>query len=339
MKKGVTLAIIICFLLFGSLLNITAQTSQADEEEEGFLYTLLSSNPFKMFLKASGINLFFYPFEDSIGDSETLGEGDECQWGVMCDDGDPCTLGSCEHGSCVYYHNEGDPDCVPVPDETDPCLIDPASCEDPEDVDPGTIDPGEIGCISDSMGCNDEDVCTQDECDSSGNCINLPIPGCVDPITGCSDSSHCDDADPCTRDSCNNGACSHDSLGDKCDPDAEDEEDPEETDPCVLDPASCKNPGDGDEDEDYCTANPTSPNCIDEYCTANPNNPACDPNYRSEDEDESDYEYEDESDYEYEDESEEEDDTIGVEEALPEIEEESENIFEVVWDFFKGWFD
>lgn len=53
-----------------------------------------------------------------------------------------------------------------------------------------------VGCSA-GADCDDGAVCTQDICDPSRTCVNLPIEGC------CTSDADCDDSDACTLDSCN----------------------------------------------------------------------------------------------------------------------------------------
>jgi parallel beta-helix repeat protein len=62
-----------------------------------------------------------------------------------------------------------------------------------------------VGCAA-ATACGDNDVCTQDICDTGRNCVNLPIEGC------CVADADCNDGDACTVDSCNVAAnrCNND---------------------------------------------------------------------------------------------------------------------------------
>jgi len=120
-----------------------------------------------------------------------------------CDDADACTLtDNCEGGACS---GTGEPDC----DDNDVCTDDAcdskvgcththntASCDD------GNACTGQDACADGLCiggpppDCNDNDVCTDDECDSAEGCKHV------------GNTAPCDDGDPCTSDdTCDHGAC------------------------------------------------------------------------------------------------------------------------------------
>ena len=169
---------------------------------------------------------------------------DQCQYGGKDpDDGNPCTVDTCENGEFVHTWS-----CSPPPD---PCAerkcVD-GQCEygekDCEDGDPCTdgvcidgqcvqvnrCDDGndctEDLCRNDDCAyrwiCDDHDRCTIDEC-VNGGCVNTP--------------KDCDDDNPCTE-------------NDRCDP---------ETGDCVSDPKVCEDDGNPCTD-DLC--DPETGECI-----------------------------------------------------------------------------
>ncbi|MCH8344017.1 MAG: proprotein convertase P-domain-containing protein [Planctomycetes bacterium] len=122
------------------------------------------------------------PCED--GDACTIGDicdgNGFCQPGIPldCDDGNPCTIDSCDAGVCV-----NDPEPVGTPcDDGDPCTIDDF-CD------------GGGGCAGGPPpDCDDGNPCTDDFCDPGVGCVNIP------------NDALCDDGDPCTDDFCDPGA-------------------------------------------------------------------------------------------------------------------------------------
>ncbi len=146
------------------------------------------------------------------GDGNDNEETVYCAEAGVCDDGNPCTLNSCDEltGECT---NEAK-DC----DDGNACTVD--SC----DAETGA-------CINEiSITCDDNDLCTTDFCiPESGECINEAAScsdsnACTtdacDPTTGkCLNESavDCDDLDACTTDSCNamSGECEYTTI--ECD--------------------------------------------------------------------------------------------------------------------------
>ena len=119
-------------------------------------------------------------------------QGCSCSQIGSCDDGDPCTLDSCNAGICSHVLQDGDGD---------------GAC-DANDLCPNTP----VGEPVDANGCS----CSQR--DSDGDGVNDCIDQCPDTPVGesvnaqgcsCSQIGTCDDGDPCTLDSCTASACSH----------------------------------------------------------------------------------------------------------------------------------
>ena len=105
--------------------------------------------------------------ELDAGDDAALPDVDAgCTSSAACEDGDPCTLDTCDSGTC---------NSVPVdPDDGDPCTVD--GC-DPV-----------VGVTHTAVLTDDSDVCTVDGCD---------------PVTGVTHTAvFTDDSDACTVDSC-----------------------------------------------------------------------------------------------------------------------------------------
>jgi hypothetical protein len=89
----------------------------------------------------------------------------QCTRNADCDDGNICTVNTCDDGMC----NTRARDCS----DNIRCTVD-------------TCDPAAGGCVhtpSDSR-CDDGDPCTADHCDPSATgsgmdgCVHVPIPGC-----------------------------------------------------------------------------------------------------------------------------------------------------------------
>ena len=109
-----------------------------------------------------------------------------------CDDGNPCTIDTCDVATGVCLHADM-PDGVECACHS---VCEAGHCQYP---------PGLVGC-SGPKDCSDGDPCTTDTCVDECDCVNTPIPGC--PAT-CPKT--CDDGDPCTLDDCDpaTGACTH----------------------------------------------------------------------------------------------------------------------------------
>ena len=137
-----------------------------------------------------------------------------CSGASQCDDGDACTVDTCEAGACVHAAL----DCG-----ADPCAS-------------GTCDP-ERGCVSAGhygMPCADDgNPCTLDQCGSSATCEHQPAYGypCDDDgiectVDQCGSRGTCEhtvatgescssDDDACTADVCSaNATCTHEPFGD-----------------------------------------------------------------------------------------------------------------------------
>lgn len=112
--------------------------------------------------------------------SDPLGR---CTWiNEPCDDGNPCTTGTCNQftGLCAFTPVSGS--CS----DGNACTLNDA-CNT-------TL----MKCIGTAVVCNDNNICTDDYCDTAdGLCREL------------NNSATCDDSDPCTiDDTCANGTCS-----------------------------------------------------------------------------------------------------------------------------------
>lgn len=143
------------------------------------------------------------------------GGAGECDGTELCDDGDLCTVDSCDPqtGECVHEDlvcEEGTicngVTCVP------PCVED-AECDDDAAC---TTDACVEGlCVNTPADCDDADPCTVDSCDAeTGECVNEPLV-CEDGtvcnggvcVQTCVEDAECDDADDCTQDACVEDLC------------------------------------------------------------------------------------------------------------------------------------
>lgn len=138
-----------------------------------------------------------------------------CQGNDDCEDGDDCTIDTCEDGACQRAGGAG---C----DDDDPCTANDR-CVD------GT-------CAGDLVVCDDGVACTADFC-SDGACVSqAESSGCPTPgecaaiecqpgapgadVRGCvvlaeSEGGECsEDENPCTIDRCRAGGCAHDAVDD-----------------------------------------------------------------------------------------------------------------------------
>ena len=115
-------------------------------------------------------------------EEECNGIDDDCDGdvdNVSCDDGNGCTKDSCDaEAGCLHEPLSGT-SC----DDGDVCTL-ADHCESGE-------------CFGTAINCNDDNVCTTDECDPTGGCKYS------------FNKADCDDEDPCTvSDVCGQGKCS-----------------------------------------------------------------------------------------------------------------------------------
>ena len=186
--------------------------------------------------------------------------------GLLCDDGDPCTVQtSCELGVCAGGDNlcacledadcyedgdlcNGTPICVDLPNGGKGCQIDPESlitCAEPADPCLTALCVPEDGSCIESVlvgaSCDDGELCTQnDVCDDAGGCAGLELV--------------CDDGVPCTGDGCEEGLCVFTSLdGAPCD----------DGEPCTVQDtcldAGCAGQAKSCDDQDPCTLDSCDP--------------------------------------------------------------------------------
>ena len=166
----------------------------------------------------------------SDGDDCTLEDScieGQCESGNLddCDDGEPCTVGSCSPGAgCAFQAIEVGP-C----DDDNACTLE-------ETCDAGICTPGS------TLDCDDDSVCTADICDAVEGCVNTPY------------DTLCDDGDQCTIDECNaEVGCTHILSDGPCD----DDDACTEVDTCVD--GSCVGAAVTIDDSDPCTDDTCDP--------------------------------------------------------------------------------
>jgi hypothetical protein len=181
---------------------------------------------------------------------------------IDCDDGDPCTIDSCDRdaGGCVHEVNQG-ASC----DDADTCTTEDACLADGS-------------CLGTPVSCVDDNTCTEGSCDAeTGDCVYAPIEGACNDQLPCTVGDaclegvctgalkDCDDGNTCTDDQCvtSTGKCASVAVLD--------------LNPCSLeDPCT---------EADFClsgacTAGPSICECeLDEECAAYNNDDPCSPDY------------------------------------------------------------
>ena len=209
-------------------------------------------------------------------------------WG--CDDGDPCTVDTChpDTGMCSFQAKLCDDESACTVDACEPdsgdCLHVPVSCDDGSPCTADSCDPAE-GCVqtptNEGGACENDDLCALETACEDGECATTS-------------SRFCEDDDPCSIDYCDpeSGQCvsqtspdkdadgipdacdtcpdlydpdqvdsDYDGLGDPCDPDDDNDSDPDTSDCAPLDPTiyngaeercdGVDNDCDGEADEGY----------------------------------------------------------------------------------------
>jgi len=148
-------------LEYGQTENI--QKHQTELDSFMLDYAALGSGPVPGIVTLCGDgDLCMMDFDDIMG---------VCFWDhplVSCDDGNVCTIDSCN----------------PVLG----CANDPVDCDDGNVCTINSCDP-DSGCANDPVDCDDGDACTIDSCDQVSGCDNtIPV--------------DCDDGNLCTIDTC-----------------------------------------------------------------------------------------------------------------------------------------
>ena len=160
-------------------------------------------------------------------DSGTAANG--CQSASDCDDGNPCTVGTCTlaTGACESVPTAAECDDGSVCTKGDhcdagQCVGGLSACSDGNPCTDDGCDPSGVGCShwANAKACSDADACTKDDVCVDKGCSGQPIAcddgnpctndGC-DPLKGCTNTLNalpCDDGDACTGgDVCAGGAC------------------------------------------------------------------------------------------------------------------------------------
>ena len=121
------------------------------------------------------------PYQGNPGFSDTNTPEVTCA-DLSCDDGDPCTLPSCEDAECTY-----EPSVGTLCDDGNACSLEDECSDD------GLC----VGATS--LVCEDDKTCTDDTCDTKTGCVFVDH----------EDGYPCTDGDPCTLgDGCAHGLCS-----------------------------------------------------------------------------------------------------------------------------------
>ena len=184
----------------------------------------------------AGVGCVFTPEAAACDDGNACTLGDHCDGGLCavvsmldCDDGNSCTADGCNPGTgCTHEFNDApcnDHDICTTVDTCSQgvCVGDGAlDCDDGNTCTDETCDPGK-GCLySDNEGaCSDENKCTTGDHCEEGSCVTTGLLECddqnvctndnCDPLFGCVYSSNtqpCDDNDVCTQgDQCSAGLC------------------------------------------------------------------------------------------------------------------------------------
>ena len=149
-----------------------------DDDDDG-VPDVDDCEPFDANIKTGSVELC-----DGV-DNDCDGQTDE----DLCDDGNPCTVDSCQaDGSCAHENNTDNCDDGSVCTQQDKCID--GSCQG-----------------FSALNCDDGKPCTEDICDPVVGCINgiLSGPPCSTNPGGC---HACEDGSPCTEnDYCTQGTC------------------------------------------------------------------------------------------------------------------------------------
>jgi hypothetical protein len=124
---------------------------------------------------------------------------------LVCDDGDPCTVDSCNPAAgCAHADTACAATCGPSDDGL--------RCSDGTACTAGDTCSGGA-CVGTPLACDDGDPCTADTCDAQLGCTyteRTDPPVCLSSAQCVSAADHTPcvaDGDPCTQDGCLEGAC------------------------------------------------------------------------------------------------------------------------------------
>jgi slime mold repeat-containing protein len=229
----------------------------------------------RFIIPAVAICLFLLPGASGGSDKESAPVPTlECP---PCDDGDACTVDSCDasSGACVHAPRVCDDQNSCTSDSCDPatgCTFTPVPAETA--CDDGNACTAGDACDADGhcggtpeppgTGCDDRNACTlSDACDGAGSCAGVPM----SPGSPCDDGLACTQGDVCVQGPTGGVTCQGTSrvcddgnlcTNDACDP---------ATGNCVSSPINC-------DDGKACTQD----SCSNGFCQHFPFNPPCDDN-------------------------------------------------------------
>jgi hypothetical protein len=117
-----------------------------------------------------------------------------------CSDGNATTFDYCYEGTCVHTQTSCDDgnSCTVDTFNGIGCVHTPSNCDDGNNCTVDSCDPTK-GCVHIQKNCGDGNACTIDICDGKGQCIHM--------------MKNCDDGNPCTIDACDTyWGCIHTSV-------------------------------------------------------------------------------------------------------------------------------
>ena len=138
--------------------------------------------------------------------TSTCATGQTCCGGSCgpagCDDGNECTLDSCEASGCVHTARAG------------------VTCNDGDSCTAGDVCGNDGACAGAPRDCDDGNACTDDACVAGAGCVNTPNSGTCDDHNACTSGDRCvgtvcvpgascDDGVACTEDRCFGGECTY----------------------------------------------------------------------------------------------------------------------------------
>jgi hypothetical protein len=106
---------------------------------------------------------------------------------VACDDGNPCTVDSCDPGTgaCAHVARSCDDHNACTVDSCDPltgqCRNVAQSCDDANACTNDLCDPASGQCTHGSISCDDQNACSIDTCNPLSGCAHQPVPPAGEP--------------------------------------------------------------------------------------------------------------------------------------------------------------
>ena len=134
--------------------------------------------------------------DDSTGCSN-VDNSAPCDDGSACTSGDICAAGQCLSGTALDC-DDGNACTDDVCDAATGCssVFNSAPCDDGDSCTSGDVCSQGVCAGTSPLDCDDDNPCTDDQCDAGSGCLNLP------------NSLACDDGDACTQgDACLDGVC------------------------------------------------------------------------------------------------------------------------------------